>query len=83
MFLPFQVTCGLRVFLFERIDYSHLFLVRAVLIRKTGQMKDIATTTLGLFLFKDVVFGAINLVGVGLGLSGGIAYSAISYGTKQ
>ena len=46
-------------------------------------MKDIATTTLGLFLFKDVVFGAINLVGVGLGLSGGIAYSAISYGTKQ
>ena len=53
----------------------------ALLIRKTGQMKDIATTTLGLFLFKDVVFGAINLVGVGLGLSGGIAYSAISFGT--
>ena len=48
----------------------------------TGQMKDIVTTCLGLFIFGDVVFNAVNLLGVGLGLSGGIGYSALSYRGK-
>ena len=47
--------------------------------QNAGQVKDIATTSLGLFVFKDVILNAINLFGVGLGLSGGVAYSAISY----
>ena len=42
-------------------------------------MKDLATTFLGLFIFGDVLFDAVNLLGIGLGLLGGIAYSAISY----
>ena len=41
----------------------------------TGQMKDILTTGLGLFLFGDVVFNSRNLFGVGVGLGGGVAYS--------
>lgn len=41
----------------------------------TGQMKDILTTGLGLFLFGDVVFNARNLLGVAVGLGGGVAYS--------
>lgn len=48
-------------------------------LQNTGQMKDLITTCLGLFIFGDVLFNAANLLGVGLGLSGGIAYSAISY----
>jgi len=42
-------------------------------------MKDLATTFIGLFIFGDVLFNVANLLGVGLGLSGGVAYSAISY----
>ena len=46
----------------------------------TGQMKDILTTGLGLFLFGDVLFNARNLTGVALGLGGGIAYSLLALG---
>lgn len=44
-----------------------------------GQMKDILTTGLGMFLFGDVKFEAKNVAGVCVGLLGGIAYSLISY----
>lgn len=44
----------------------------------TGQMKDILTTGLGLFLFGDVLFNSRNLAGVALGLGGGIAYSLLA-----
>lgn len=46
-------------------------------------MKDIATTSLGLFIFADVVLDAKNLLGVALGLSGGISYSVLSYKKQQ
>ena len=46
-------------------------------------MKDLVTTCLGLFIFGDVLFNAANLMGVGLGLSGGVAYSAISYRQRK
>lgn len=41
-------------------------------------MKDLATTLLGLFIFGDVLFDTVNLLGIGMGLSGGIAYATIS-----
>lgn len=48
-----------------------------------GQMKDILTTGLGLFLFGDVKFDARNVTGVCIGLLGGIAYSLSSYFERQ
>lgn len=48
-----------------------------------GQMKDILTTGLGLFLFGDVKFDARNVTGVCIGLLGGIAYSLSSYYDRQ
>jgi hypothetical protein len=48
-----------------------------------GQMKDILTTGLGLFLFGDVKFDARNVTGVCIGLLGGIAYSLSSYYERQ
>ncbi|KAK9853136.1 hypothetical protein WJX84_005985 [Apatococcus fuscideae] len=44
----------------------------------TGQMKDVLTTGLGLFLFGDVRFSAKNIIGVAAGLIGGMLYSAVS-----
>lgn len=44
-----------------------------------GQMKDILTTGLGMFIFGDVKFSAKNLVGVLVGLMGGTLYSIFSY----
>ncbi|KAK9843519.1 hypothetical protein WJX81_006926 [Elliptochloris bilobata] len=49
----------------------------------TGQMKDILTTGLGLFLFGDVKFDTRNVTGVCIGLLGGIAYSLSSYYERQ
>ncbi len=45
----------------------------------TGQMKDILTTALGMVLFRDVQYHAINIMGIALGLLGSIAYSAVGY----
>jgi len=45
----------------------------------TGQIKDIATTGLGLFLFGDVVLSGRNLAALGVGLSGGVCYAAVGY----
>ena len=48
-----------------------------------GQMKDILTTGLGMFIFGDVKFSAKNLVGVAVGLMGGTLYSIFSYRASQ
>lgn len=48
-----------------------------------GQMKDIVTTALGMFMFGDVQFELKNILGVGLGLAGGITYSYIVYTDRQ
>ena len=45
----------------------------------TGQVKDIATTTLGLVLFGDVVLSGRNLAALSVGLMGGISYAAVGY----
>ncbi|GBG93210.1 hypothetical protein CBR_g60598 [Chara braunii] len=45
----------------------------------TGQVKDIATTLLGFFLFGDVIPGKLNTLGVIIGLVGGLWYSAEMY----
>lgn len=44
-----------------------------------GQMKDVLTTGLGLFLFGDVKFSAKNIAGVAAGLLGGMLYSTVSF----
>ncbi|GAB4824177.1 hypothetical protein N2152v2_011223 [Parachlorella kessleri] len=45
----------------------------------TGQMKDILTTALGMVLFGDVRYSALNVGGITLGLLGSVAYSVVSY----
>lgn len=45
----------------------------------TGQMKDILTTALGMVLFSDVRYSALNVGGILLGLLGSISYSTVSY----
>ncbi|CAK0763224.1 hypothetical protein CVIRNUC_003036 [Coccomyxa viridis] len=49
----------------------------------TGQMKDILTTGLGMFIFGDVEFEPKNVIGVGIGLTGGIMYAYFSYRDAQ
>ena len=48
-----------------------------------GQMKDLATTGLGLVLFHDVKFNAKNIMGVSIGMSGAMLYSFLSYWEKN
>ncbi len=48
-----------------------------------GQMKDILTTGLGMFIFGDVKFEPKNVIGVGVGLTGGILYAYFSYRDSQ
>ena len=54
-----------------------------VQIDHAGQMKDILTTGLGMFIFGDVKFEPRNVVGVVIGLAGGIFYSYFSYQDSQ
>ena len=46
-------------------------------------MKDILTTGLGMFIFGDVEFEPKNVIGVGIGLTGGIMYAYFSYRDAQ
>lgn len=48
-----------------------------------GQMKDILTTGLGMFIFGDVKFEMKNVIGVSVGLTGGILYAYFSYRDSQ
>ena len=48
-----------------------------------GQMKDILTTGLGMFIFGDVKFEPKNVIGVAVGLTGGILYAYFSYRDSQ
>jgi solute carrier family 35 len=45
----------------------------------TGQVKDIATTGLGLVLFGDVLLTGRNLAALGVGLLGGLGYATVGY----
>jgi len=45
----------------------------------TGQLKDFVMTGLGMFLFGDVIFTAVNITGLAIGLSGGLWYSYLGY----
>jgi solute carrier family 35 len=45
----------------------------------TGQVKDIATTGLGLIMFGDVVLSGRNLAALSIGLMGGVGYAAVGY----
>ena len=50
---------------------------------RAGQMKDILTTGLGMFMFGDVMLEVKNLLGVLVGLVGGIAYGALQFHASQ
>ncbi len=45
----------------------------------TGQMKNILVTAIGLFIFGDVVFDALNLFGLFLGVVGSVWYTLDRY----
>ncbi|KAL4422650.1 hypothetical protein ABPG75_008847 [Micractinium tetrahymenae] len=49
----------------------------------TGQMKDILTTALGMVIFGDVKYSALNVGGILLGLLGSVGYSAVSYAESK
>lgn len=49
----------------------------------TGQIKDIATTALGMVLFSDVIYTAANVAGILVGLVGSIGYSIVGYLDSQ
>eukprot|EP00873_Tetraselmis_striata_P039390 jgi/Tetstr1/459654/TSEL_005010.t1 len=45
----------------------------------TGQLKDLVMTSAGMVLFGDVIFNAVNITGLLIGLLGGVWYSYIGY----
>lgn len=49
----------------------------------TGQLKDFIMTGLGMFLFGDVIFNTVNIVGLCVGLGGGLWYSYLGYRSAQ
>lgn len=76
--------------LFLLVSCSQAFLLNCCIFRctlvnsplatnVTGQAKDILTTSLGMVLFRDVRYQAVNVAGILLGLAGSIAYSLVSY----
>ena len=48
-----------------------------------GQLKDVGTVGLGLFIFGDVRFSVLNLTGVVLGLAGGFVYAFGAHEEKR
>jgi len=51
----------------------------ALVTSVVGQIKTIATTVIGLFLFGDVIITVMNSVGLCLGVLGSLWYSFIKY----
>ena len=49
------------------------------MVFRAGQMKDLATTGLGMVMFGDVNFNAKNILGVTVGMAGAMLYSFLSY----
>ncbi len=49
----------------------------------TGQLKDFIMTGVGMFLFGDVVFNGVNILGLCIGLGGGLWYSYVGYRAIQ
>jgi len=45
----------------------------------TGQVKNIMTTALGYFMFGDVKYHTLNVVGLGIGIGGSAAYSFLKF----
>ena len=53
--------------------------IRRCLQCHAGQMKDLATTGLGMVMFGDVNYNAKNILGVTVGMAGAMLYSFLSY----
>eukprot|EP00891_Asterochloris_glomerata_P006620 jgi/Astpho2/6620/fgenesh1_pg.00101_%23_26_t len=90
----FPLLWDMKFQLFLLVSASQAFLLNLCIFRCTtinsplattitGQMKDILTTGLGMFVFGDVIFDIKNFLGVCTGLSGGIAYAMLGYFDRQ
>ena len=49
----------------------------------TGQIKNIGTTSVGYFLFADVTFSAINVVGLFVGVAGSVLYTWLKFAESE
>ncbi|KAK9817301.1 hypothetical protein WJX72_012400 [[Myrmecia] bisecta] len=81
-FLAFLLLSASQAFLLNLCIFRCTTVNSPLATTVTGQMKDIITTGLGMFLFGDVVFNMKNLLGVCIGLAGGIVYSLLSYSER-
>eukprot|EP01086_Lenisia_limosa_P003055 TRINITY_DN17239_c0_g1_i2.p1 TRINITY_DN17239_c0_g1~~TRINITY_DN17239_c0_g1_i2.p1 ORF type:complete len:116 (+),score=20.15 TRINITY_DN17239_c0_g1_i2:161-508(+) len=55
----------------------------ALVTSVTGQIKNILTTLVGLFAFGDVIFDAMNLVGLFISTIGSLHYAFIKFQQQQ
>lgn len=78
-FLAFLLVSCSQAFLLNLCIFRCTLINSPLATNVTGQMKDILTTALGMVIFGDVHYSALNIGGIVLGLLGSIAYSAVSY----
>lgn len=83
MFLGFLLISTSQAFLLNLCIFWCTTMNSPLATTVTGQMKDILTTGIGMFLFGDVMLEAKNLMGVAVGLAGGIGYSYVVYTDRQ
>lgn len=78
-FLLFLLASCSQAFLLNMCIFRCTLVNSPLTTNVTGHAKDILTTALGMVLFRDVRYHAVNIAGILLGLAGSIAYSAVSY----
>lgn len=82
-FLLFLLFSCSQAFLLNLCIFRCTIINSPLATNVTGQMKDILTTALGMVLFADVQYSALNVAGIALGLVGSITYSAVSYAESR
>ncbi|KAL4449009.1 hypothetical protein ABPG77_007726 [Micractinium sp. CCAP 211/92] len=78
-FIVFLLLSCSQAFLLNLCIFRCTLINSPLATNVTGQMKDILTTALGMVIFGDVRYSALNVGGILLGLLGSIGYSAVSY----
>ncbi|KAI7842780.1 hypothetical protein COHA_003526 [Chlorella ohadii] len=78
-FLLFLLLSCSQAFLLNLCIFRCTLVNSPLATNVTGQMKDILTTALGMVIFQDVKYSAMNIGGILLGLAGSVTYSAVSY----
>eukprot|EP00743_Colponemidia_sp_Colp-15_P006395 GILK01006884.1.p1 GENE.GILK01006884.1~~GILK01006884.1.p1 ORF type:complete len:327 (+),score=37.19 GILK01006884.1:52-1032(+) len=78
----FIISCS-QAFLLNYAIFLCTNVNSALTTSVVGQLKNILTTVVGLFLFGDVVFDTMNLLGLAIGTFASIWYSHIRYQESQ